>query len=179
VLAHLAAHPPTAGLYAGLWLEAAGLAVLVLFAARLASRIGAARPGWWLPSTLVGLAVAAFAVKVGSFAPGLAALETEPFDAGTVTALLTVNDAAVEVTRALDGAFVLLLGLGAVAVGGLPRWLGGATVVTGAAQLASVAVPVFGVLSLLLFGWALVASGWLLTRGTRTSTTSPDPALAG
>lgn len=177
VLAHLEAHPPATGFWTGLWLEAAGLTALVLLAARIASRIRRADPGWWLPMAAVGLAVAAFAVKVGSFAPGLAALEIDRFDAGTATALLGVNDAAVGVTAALDGAFVLLLGLGALASGGLPRWLAAATVGTGLAQLLSVAVPGLGLLSLVFFVWALLVSGWLLARGQRVApTTVPVPA---
>jgi hypothetical protein len=166
-LAHLEANPPGTAFWAGIWLEGIGLAVLVLLAARIAARIRDGRPGWWLPTAAVGLAVAGMTVKVGSFAPGLAALETDRFDAATVTALLSVNDAAVELAAALDGAFVLLLGLGALAVGGLPRWLATATLATGLLQLASLAVPALGVLSLLFYVWALLISGWLLARGSR------------
>lgn len=165
VLVHLQANPPTAALWAGLWLEAAGLAALVLLAARIASRIRSAQPGWWLPSAVVGLAVAAFAVKVGSFAPGLAALEID--DATTATALLSVNDAAVGVTSALDGAFAVLLGLGTLAAAALPRWLSALTVAAGLGLLGSVAVPALGALSLLFLVWALAVSGWLLARGSR------------
>jgi hypothetical protein len=164
-LAHLEAHPPTAAFWAGIWLEGAGLAVLVLLAARVAARIRAASPGWWLPSAAVGLAVAACMVKIGSFAPGLAALQGD--DAPTVTALLRVNDAAVGVTAALDGAFVLLLGLGVLAAGALPRWLSALTVAAGLGQLVSVAVPGLDSLSLLFFAWAVAVSGWLLVRGSR------------
>lgn len=167
VLAHLRSHPPTTAFWAGLWLEALGLAALVLLAARMASRVSAARPGWWPASAVVGLAVAAFTVKVGSFAPGLAALETGRYDAGTVTALLGINDAAVPVAGALDGGFALLLGLAALAVGTLPRWLSVLTLLAGAAALASVAVPALGVLHVLFLVWLLVASGWLLHRGRR------------
>jgi hypothetical protein len=173
VLAHLQAHPPTTAFWAGIWLEAAGLALLVLLAARIASRIRSAQPGWWLPSAAVGLAVAAFSVKVGSFAPGLSALETDRLDAQSVTALLSANDAAVGVSGAIDGAFVLLIGLGGLAVGGLPRWLSALAVVTGVAQVGSVAVPALGLLSVLFFVWAVVTSGWLLVRGGRVSTVDP------
>jgi hypothetical protein len=174
-LAHLQAHPPTSAFWAGIWLEGAGLALLVLFAARIAARIRTAQPGWWLPAAAVGLAVAACTVKIGSFAPGLAALQVD--DATTVTALLSVNDAAVGVTAALDGAFVLLLGLGALAVGALPRWLSALSVAAGLGQLVSVAVPGLDTLSLLFFAWAVAGSGWLLVRGGRTSAQVP-PAQA-
>ena len=164
-LAHLEAHPPTTAFWAGIWLEGAGLLMLVLLAARIASRIRAAQPGWWLPPAAVGLAVAGVTVKVASFAPGLAALEVHRFDAGTVTALLSINDASVGVATALDGAFVLLLGLGAVAVRVLPRWLAVLGVAAGLAQLASAAVDP---LQLVYLVWLLTVSGWLLVRGSRT-----------
>lgn len=176
VLAHLRAHPPTAAFWAGMWLEGAGLAALVLLAARIASRLRIAQRDWWLPSAAVGLAVAAFAVKTGSFAPGLAAMAANRSDAGTRTALLTVNDAAVAVTTALDGAFVLLLGLGALATGTLPGWLSGLTVIAGVGMLASVAVPAVALLEIVFLVWLLVVSGWLLARGSRTVPAAPEPA---
>jgi hypothetical protein len=171
-LAHLEAHPPTASFWAGIWLEGAGLVALVLLAVRVGSRIRVAQPDWWLPPAVVGLAVAALTDKIGSFAPGLAALETDRLDAVTVTALLGINDAAVPVAAALDGAFVVLLGLGVLAVRALPRWLSLFTAVAGLAMLASVAVPALDVLQLLFFVWALVISGWLLARGRRTVPTA-------
>jgi hypothetical protein len=181
-LAHLQAHPPTTAFWAGIWMEGAGLAMLVLFAARIAARIGAAQRGWWLPAAAVGLAVAAVTVKIGSFAPGLAALEIDRLDAQSVAALLSANDAAVGVAAVLDGAFVLLLGLGALAVGGLPRWLAALTAGAGIAQAGSVAVPALDSLSLLFYVWALVISGWLLFRGERVRSavvpSSPMPASA-
>jgi hypothetical protein len=175
-VAHLREHPPTTAFWAGIWLEGAGLLMLVLLAARVASRLRV-QPGWWLPTAVVGLAVAGVTVKVGSFAPGLAALEVDRYDAGTVTALLGINDAAVGVAAALDGAFVLLLGLGALAVGALPRWLAALTVVAGAGLLLSVAVPALDSLQLVFYVWLLVTSGWLLARGSRTAAT-PEPAFA-
>jgi hypothetical protein len=176
-LAHLREHPPTTAFWAGIWLEGAGLLALVLLAARVASRLRAVRSDWWLPSAVVGLAVAGVTVKVGSFAPGLAALEIDRFDAATVTALLSINDAAVGVAGALDGAFVLLLGLGVLAVRALPRWLSAFTVTAGIALLLSVAVPALDSLQLLFYVWLLVTSGWLLARGSRTAQV-PEPAFA-
>lgn len=179
VLEHLRTHPPTTAFWAGIWLEGAGLVALVLLAARVASRIRAVQPGWWLPAAAVGLAVAGCTVKIGSFAPGLAALEVERLDATTVTALLGINDAAVSVAAALDGAFVLLLGLGVLAVRALPGWLSALTVVAGVAQLVSVAVPALALLELVFFVWALTVSGWLLLRGSRTAAANrPEAALA-
>lgn len=178
VLASLRSSPPGAPFWAGMWLEGAGLAALVLFAARMAARLRGVRPGWWLPSSVGGLAVAAFAVKVGSFAPAMAALRSDSLDAGTATALLTVNDAAAGLTAALDGAFVLLLGLGALAARTLPPWLSAATVLAGTAMLVATAVPALAVLELLFLVWVLTASGWLLARGSRAAAPAPAPATA-
>jgi hypothetical protein len=53
------------------------------------------------------------------------------------------------------------------------------TVTAGAGQMLSVAVPALDSLSLLLYVWALVASGWLLVRGSRTApSASPEPVAA-
>ena len=177
VVAHLQAHPPTSALWAGMWMEAVGLSALVLLTARLASRITTASPGWWLPPAAVGLAVAALAVKIGSFAPGLAALDVDRYDASTVTALLGINDVAAGITGALDGASALVLGLGVLAVGALPRWLSALTVLAGAGMLLGIAVPFLAGLELLFFVWLLVVSGWLLARGGRDRTTA-RPAQA-
>lgn len=177
-LAHLESHPPTTAFWAGIWLEGAGLLMLVLLTARIASRIRDAQPGWWLPGAAVGIAVAGVTVKVGSFAPGLAALEVDRLDATAVTGLLSINDASVGVAAALDGACVLLLGLGALAVRALPRWLAGSTVVAGLGQLASIAVPALDLLQLVFFVWLLVVSGWLLTRGVRAPAVPAERADA-
>ena len=180
VVAHLEAHPPTAALWTGVWLEGLGLAMLVLLAARLAGRIRAVDPAGWLPSAAVGLAVAGFTVKFASFAPSLAALDVDRYDAGTVTALLGVNDAAYDLSWALDGAFALLLGLGAMATRALPGWLAGLTTAAGVAALVGIAVPAtFEVLQFVFLIWVLVVSGWLLARGTRPSAVADAaPAVA-
>jgi hypothetical protein len=174
VVAHLEANPPAADLWVGLWLEGAGLAALVLLAARIAGRIRAAEPTGWLPSAAVGLAVAAFTVKVASFGPAIAALDVDRYDPGTVTALLSVNDAAYDLSWALDGGFALLLGLGALAVRALPAWLGGLTVAAGLTVLVGLAVPsTFDLLQFVFLAWVLTVSGWLLARGRRSSVRAP------
>ena len=178
VAAHLSAHPPTTSFWVGVWLEGAGLAVLVLFAARLAGRIRAVDPTGWLPSAVVGLAVAAFGVKIFSFAPALAALHVDRYDAGTLTALLDINDAAYDVSWALDGAFALLLGLGARAARALPAWLAGCAVAAGLAVLIGIAVPAtFEALQLVFVLWLLTTSGWLVARVRRTVPTTTEPAF--
>ena len=177
---HLRAHPPTTGLWFGMALEGAGLVALTVFATRLSSRIRAGAPASWLPSAVVGIAVGAMAVKLSSFTPGIAALDVDRYDPGTVTALLAINDAAYDVSWALDGAFVLLLGLGALATRALPRWIGALAVAAGAGTLVGIAVPsVFDTLQLVFMVWALATSGWLLARGHRTAPTpvSAAPAL--
>ena len=175
VVAHLEAHPPTTALWAGVWLEGLGLAMLVLLAARIAGRIRAVDPAGWVPSAAVGLAVAGFTVKLASFAPSLAALHVDRYDAGTVTALLDVNDAAYDLSWALDGAFALLLGLGAIATRTLPGWLAGLTTAAGGAVLVGIAVPAtFEALQFVFLVWLLVVSGWLLARGRRPSAVPAD-----
>lgn len=179
VVAHLEAHPPTTTLWVGLWLEGAGLAALVLLAARIAGRIRAVQPAGWVPSAAVGLAVAAFTVKVASFGPGIAALHVDRYDARTVTALLDLNDAAYDLSWAIDGAFAVLLGLGAVATRALPAWLAGLAVAAGLAVLVGLAVPsTFDLLQFVFLIWLLVTSGWLLARGGRTAPTSAREPVA-
>jgi len=176
----LAAHPPRTTLWLGVWMEAAGLVALVLLGARIAGRIRAADPASWVPSAAVGLAVASLAVKLASFAPALAALHVDRYDAGTVTALLDINDAAYDVSWALDGAFALLLGLGALATRVLPRWLALLGTLAGAAVLFGIAVPpLYGTLQLIFLTWTLAASSWLLLRASRvTSTEQHTDAVA-
>jgi hypothetical protein len=179
VARHLRDHPPTTAFWLGVWMEAAGLVALVLLAGRLAARIRVAAPTSWVPSAVVGLAVAGMTVKLSSFAPALAALHVDRYDAGTLTALLDVNDAAFGLAWALDGAFALLFGLGALAARALPRWLAGWGAIAGAAVLTGIAVPgLFGTLQLVFLIWLLVASGWLLVRGGRTAATAPEPVFA-
>jgi hypothetical protein len=174
VVQHLRAHPPTTTFWLGVAMEGAGLVALTVLAARLAARIRAAAPSSWVPAAVVGIAVGAMTVKLSSFAPGLAALDLDRYDAGTVTALLAINDAAFDVSWALDGAFVLLLGLGALATDALPRWLAGWATLAGAAILVGIAVPsVFDTFQLIFILWVLVTSGWLLVRGGRRP--APEP----
>jgi hypothetical protein len=178
VLTHLQSHPPTATFWAGVWVESAGLVALVLFGARLAGRIRAAEPGSWLPFAVVGLAVGSFAVKIGSFAPSLAALHIDRYDAGTVTALLDINYAAFYVCWALDGAFAVLVGLAALAIGGLPRWLGAFAVVAGLAVVGGLAdETLLENMQLVFLVWMVVTSGWLLTRASRTPAAAQEPAF--
>jgi hypothetical protein len=177
VAEHLRANPPTASFWLGTAMEGAGLVAFVLFAARLAARIRVAAPVSWVPSAVVGLAVAGMTVKLSSFTPGIAALDVDRYDPGTVTALLAINDAAFDVSWALDGAFVLLLGLGALATRSLPRWVGGWAAVAGAAVLVGLAVPtLFDTLQLLFLLWTVTTSGWLLARGSRVTVREPAPA---
>jgi hypothetical protein len=182
VAEHLRDHPPTTAFWLGVWMEAAGLVLLVLLAARLASRVRAAAPCPWVPAAVVALAVAGMTVKIASFAPALAALHVDRYDAGTVTALLDINDAAFDLSWALDGAFVLLLGLGALAVRALPRWLAAWTTVAGLAVVVGIAVPaLFDSLQLVFLAWAVAVSGWLLVRadrGTPDRAAGPVPVSA-
>ena len=116
-LAHLQAHPPTTAFWAGIWLEGAGLAVLVLFAARIASRIRAAQPGWWLPLGGARARRRRSRSRSARSRPGWRRWRsTGSTPDGHRPAEHQRRGGRRE--RALDGAFVLLLGLGALAVGG-------------------------------------------------------------
>jgi hypothetical protein len=181
VLTSLRSHPPGTAFWVGFGMESAGLLFLLLIAARLAGRIRTADPGGWIATAVIGLAVAAFAVKLASFSPALAALHAGRYDAGTVTALLDSNNVSDYVSSAIDGTFVLLAGLGALAVGALPRWLAASGVVAGAATIGGVAVPpVFDSVQLLFFLWLVATSVWLLARGTRPVPVSrPAPSATG
>lgn len=173
VLRHLQENPPTASFWVGVAMEATGLFLFVLFAARLAGRIRANDPTGWMPSAVVALAAGAFAVKLSGFAPSLAVLNPDRYDAGTVTALLGINDVAYGISWALDGALALTLGLGALAVGALPRWISALAVAAGLALLVGTAVPeLFESLQMVFLVWVLATSGWLLVRGGRTPATT-------
>jgi hypothetical protein len=164
VVRFLTAHPPTTSFWIGTALEAAGLTALLLFATRLAVHLRAAAPASGMPSAVVALAVAAFTVKLSSITPVLAALHVGRYDAGTVTALLDINDAAFTVSWAVDGAFALLVGLAALSYRALPRWVAGSAVVAGTAILVGTAVPeLFDTMQLVFLVWLVATSGWLLT----------------
>jgi Domain of unknown function (DUF4386) len=168
VQTYLIAHPPTVSFWVGAWMEGVGLVALLLLATRLASRLRTVDPAGWLPSAVVGLAVASCTVKLASFAPSLAALHVDRYDARTVTALLDMNDAAFNVSWALDGAFALLLGAGALAARALPRWLAVLGALAGAGVMMGIAVPpVFDGAQPVFLIWLLATSGWLLARGSR------------
>jgi hypothetical protein len=160
VQAHLLANPPTSIFWVGVWMAACGLVALVLLGARIAARIRDAEPTGWLPSVPVGLAIAALAVKLASFAPALAALHADRYDAGTLTPLLDINDAAYDISWALDGAFVLILGLGASATRALPRWLALLGAAGGTAVLIGIAMPsMYESLQMAFLIWTLASSG--------------------
>ncbi|MBA2444519.1 MAG: hypothetical protein H0V49_04220, partial [Nocardioidaceae bacterium] len=130
---------------------------------------------------VVSLAVLSAAVKVASFRPALVArLHTDRYDAGTVTALFDLNEAAYGLSWALDGLFVLLLGIAALVAGTMPQWLAGWAVVSGVALEVGIAVPAaFNTLQLIFIVWLVVASGWALRDGTRRTAADPVRAAAG
>jgi hypothetical protein len=173
VQAYLAAHPPTAGFWLGAWMEGAALVAFLLLATRLASRLRAADPAGWLPSAVLALAVTSCAINLGSFAPSLAALHVDRYDARTVTALLDINAAAFNISWALNGAFALLLVIGTLATRALPRWLAGLGAVAGAGVMFGMAAPTaFDMMQRVFLIWLLATSGWLLVRGSRRPATA-------
>ena len=172
VVDFLAAHPVTWRFDVGIAMEFVGLLALVAFAIRLANRVRTvAGPGSWIPTAVVALAVLSAAVKVTSFGPGLVArLHTQRYDSATVTALFDLNEAAYDLSWALDGVFVLMLGLAGLAAGGLPRWLAGWAVAAGVAIEVGIGVPaLFENLQLVFLLWLLVASSWAVRDGVRNS----------
>ncbi len=185
VVAFLDSHPVDWRFSVGVAMEFVGLLALVLFATRLAGRIRAATgPDNWMPAAVVSLAVLSAAVKLASFGPGLVARQhTDRYDAGTVTALFDLNEAAYDLSWALDGAFVLFLGVAALAAGSMPRWLAGWAVIAGVAIELGLAVPaMFDNLQLIFLLWLVVASSWALRDGIRRTSgarqgASPTAAL--
>ncbi len=99
-------------------MEFVGLLALLVFAARLAGRSRAVdRPDGWAAAAVVSLAALSAAVKVASFGPGLVGRQHyERYDAETVTAMFDLNEAAYDLSWALDGCFLLLLGAAALAL---------------------------------------------------------------
>lgn len=179
VLAQLRNHPPGTTFWIGVGMEAVGLVCLLLFAARLAGRIRLAEPAGWIPGAVLGMVVASIAVKLGSFGLVLAALHTARYDAGTVTALIDVNQMTDTVSNAMDATFILLTGLAGLATRALPRWIGAAGVVAGVAVLAGLAVPgLFDQVQLLMFLWLVATSVWLLVRGSRRPVEAQVPVAA-
>ena len=151
-------------------MEFLGLLVLVAFAIRLADRIRLyAGPNSWTPTAVVALAVLSAAVKVASFGPGLVArLHWQRYDPSTVTAMFDLNEAAYDVSWALDGLFVMMVGIAAVAAGGMPHWLAGWAVVAGLAVEVGLGAPaLFESLQTVFLLWLLVASGWAVRDSMR------------
>lgn len=183
VVVFLDAHPLDSRFWIGMVMESVGLLMLVLFATRTAGRIRAASgPESWTPSAVVALAALSAAVKLGSFAPALVArLHTDRYDAGTVTALFDLNDAAYDLSWGLDGVFVLLLGLAALAARVMPKWLSLWAVAAGLAIEVGLLVPaLFDTLQPLFLVWLLVSGVWALRHGPRPDgQVRSDVALAG
>ncbi len=116
-------------------------------------------------------------MKVASFGPGLVGRQHfERYDPATVTAMFDLNEAAYDLSWALDGVFVMLLGAAALAVGSMPRWLAGWALIAGAAIEIGIAVPaLFDNLQLVFLLWLVAASIWALRTGSRTATPTDRP----
>jgi hypothetical protein len=185
VVQFLETHPVDWRFGLGLTMEFVGLLALLIFAARLAGRIRAVdRPDGWTAAAIVSLAALSAAVKVGSFGPGLVGRQHhERYAPETVTAMFDLNEAAYDLSWALDGVFLLLLGAAALAVGGMPRWLAAWALIAGAAIEVGIAVPaMFDNLQLVFLLWLVAASIWALRAPTRTATTAQrttPPRTAG
>lgn len=179
VVQFLDSHPVDWRFGVGITLEFIGLLALLVFATRLAGRIRAVdRSDGWAAAAIVSLAALSAAVKVASFGPGLVGRQHHRrYTHETVTAMLDLNEAAYDLSWALDGVFLLLLGAAALALGGMPRWLAGWALLAGAAIEVGIAVPaLFNNLQLAFLLWLVAASIWALRTPTRTATTAEQSA---
>ena len=181
VVTFLDTHPLDWRFPVGVAMELIGLLALVVFAARLAGRIRAVSgPGSWTPAAVVAFAVLSAAVKVASFGPALVARQhTQRYDSGTITALFDLNEAAYDLSWALDGIFVIMLGLAALAAGAMPRWLAAWAIIAGAGIEVGLAVPaLFNNLQLIFLVWLVAGSGWALRDGLRPAPVARQDAPA-
>jgi hypothetical protein len=181
VVTFLHTHPLDWRFPLGLAMELIGLLALVVFAARLAGRIRAvSRPESWTPAAVVAFAVLSAAVKVASFGPALVARKhTDSYDSGAITALFDLNEAAYDLSWALDGIFAIMLGLAALAARAMPRWLAAWAIVAGAAIEVGLAVPaLFNNLQIAFLLWLVASSGWALRDGLRPAPVSRQDATA-
>lgn len=181
VVQFLDTHPVDWRFGVGVAMEFVGLLALLVFATRLAGRLRAVdRPEGWAAAAVVAIAALSAAVKVASFGPGLVGRQHyERYDSQTVTAMFDLNEAAYDLSWALDGVFMLLLGVAALALGSMPRWLAGWALVAGAAIEVGIAVPaLFDNLQLAFLLWLVVASVWSLRTATPTDARTPTRASA-
>ena len=181
VVTFLDTHPLDWRFPVGLAMELIGLLALVVFAARLAGRIRAVtKPESWTPATVVAFAVLSAAVKIASFGPALIARHhTDRYDSGTITALFDLNEAAYDLSWALDGIFVIMLGLAALAARAMPRWLAGWAIIAGVTIEMGLAVPaLFDNLQLVFLLWLIAASSWAIRDGLRPGPSAQQDATA-
>ena len=182
VVEFLRTHPVDWRFHLGLAMEFVGLLALLVFAARLAGRTRAVdRPGGWVAAAVLSIAALSAAVKVASFGPGLVGRQHyERYDAKTVTAMFDLNEAAYDLSWALDGCFLLLLGAAAFALHSLPRWLAGWALVAGVSIEVGIALPAwFDNLQLVFLTWLVAASIWSLRTPTPTTARSASSVEAG
>ena len=94
--------------------------------------------------------------------------------------MFDLNEAAYDLSWALDGVFLLLLGAAALALRSLPRWLAGWALVAGVSIEVGIAVPAwFDSLQLVFLMWLVVASIWSLRTPTPTTARSSSTIEAG
>ena len=131
------------------------------------ARIRAARPASWVPSVVVGLAVAGMRRQAGVVRAGTRRPARRPVRRRHAHRTARHQRRAVRPGWALDGAFALLLGLGALATA--PCHAGSRRSACRRRELpcwSAIAVPaLFDTLQLVFLVWLLATSGWLLVRG--------------
>ena len=176
-----ATHPVDAGFWVGVAMESVGMLLLLLFAMRLLGRIRAAQAAdGWLAQAASAALVIALSVKYSSFAPALAGqLHHERYDAGTVAALMDINEAAYTLSWVGIGAFILLTGMGGLVTAALPQWLCVGALVTGGALVIALIVPaVWDTVLLLTLLWLIAGSVVLLRHGPSIRNAPIVPAAA-
>jgi hypothetical protein len=164
---HLLANRPTALTWVGLGMESVGLVLLLIFGAYLAAQIRRREPvAGWMGLSVLGLATASVAVKLGSLAPALAAvLHPDRYEPSVIAALIDVNDMAFVITMGLDGALVLIAGAALLRYALVARWVGTVGVAAGAAGIASVGLAATdGPLALPMMVWLPLAGVAMLRR---------------
>jgi hypothetical protein len=169
--AHLLANPPGIQFWAGVGLESLGILLLLTFAIRVARITAESNPKSWLPSLAVAAAVTSTAIKVGSFAPALEAINhAQELGADTTVALIGINSIASNVTLGVDAVWLTVTAAALLSATRVPRWLGWtALAAAGGMGAASVGVDAGQLPALLWFAAAIAL---------RRTAVGPLPAAA-
>jgi uncharacterized protein DUF4386 len=163
IAAHLAQHPATAQVWAGVHLEFVGFLLFVVFIAYLwgVLRRAEGEPGWLSALAFAG-GLMSVILKVGSFPPMYPVLyhAGQPFDTQLARALVEINIAAFVLQQPALGLMLLATALIVIRTAVLPRWLGYLAALAAALSFAAVVMP-----GLALPTWLLVFFVWMVGTG--------------